>query len=167
MNLIELAKAERKRNLENEEALTSVFSGMEFISENMRISLVSLSYRFFPEWEFIPDHDYNRGQVVRMGWNKFLFPDGGRINPGETPATSNRCKLFRDSSGFDPDGAKRHWIREEFCLLGFPRWWERNPGRPEQYGWYRANQRIVDGATEPPNDTHNWEFMGGDYQPPL
>ena len=132
---------------------------MRFTNEDSRVSLVTLPYIYFPEFVFIQNHDYERGEVVRIGSNKYLFPDGGRIDHGQTPATSNRCLLHRDRSSYEPDGARRQWVREEFCLQGWLRYWT-NASRPQENGWYRVRVRRVMDSTNPAGASDRWEFMG-------
>jgi len=148
-----------------EDALVSVFTGMEWLSETMRIALVNTPWQFIPEWTAFPqNHDYFRSQAVRMEWNKYLFPDGGRLDAGQTPATSPRCWLFRDQFSFDPDGEKRLWTRNEFHLQNFWRW-DESASQTNRRGWFRTKNRVVHGATPPPNDEANWEYMGTDNPP--
>jgi len=146
-----------------ETAVTGLFAGMEFISESMKIILFNTDYRFIPEFVYIPNYDYFRGQAVRVGWNKYRT-DGGRLDPGQTPANSPRFELFRDNASYDPDGANRHVVREEFLLQGVWRW-DETSGQTSQHGWYKTIRPVVQSATPPYNDTTNWEFMGNEEPP--
>ena len=142
-----------------DELLPAVISGLRFTTESARVNLVQMPYKYFPEFVPDPQRDYDRGEVTRMSWNKYLLPDGGRIDQGQTPATSNRCLLHRDTASFDPDGEKRIWVREELCLLGMWRWDEES-GNSAQHGWYEVITRLVASATPPYNDGANWEYKG-------
>jgi len=146
--------------------LPSIVSKLRFLTENDRITLTQFPYDCFPEFVWIQDRDYDRGEVIRFNNYKYLLLDGGRIDEGQTPATSNRCLLHRDIASYDIDGTIRKWVREEFCLQDFWRWWDADSNKPQQHGWYRVKVRLVNDATDPPNATDRWEFMGSEIDPP-
>jgi hypothetical protein len=145
--------------VETSDALMSaIISSLRFTTESMRITLLSIPYIYLPEYSFVQDRDYERGEAVRMGSDKWLTLDGARLSQNETPETSPRFLLHRDSSSFDPDGTKRNWVREELCLQDFWRWDE--SASQDKHGWYRVKTRLIASATPPPNDDTNWAFMG-------
>jgi len=90
--------------------------------------------------------------------------DNNELDQGQTPETSPRFTLHRDTKSFNEDGTKRKWYREEMCLYGTWRWDEES-NNTEQHGWYRVKTRLVASAIPPYNDDANWEFMG-DENPP-
>jgi len=79
----------------------------------------------------------------------------GRIDVDNPPPTNPLCKLFRDSGRYDPDGTPRNWVREEYCLKGFERYYD--GGDPQRTDWYAVKSGRVDSATPPPNDAQNWQ----------
>ena len=124
------------------------------VSERNMVALVKLPAFLFPE--YVPDgqREYQRGEVIRVGNNKYLLQNWGKIDPKNSPRIENGrvepslCKLFRD-------GGRYEWVREEFCLRGFERYYD--DGDPGRTGWYRVVSESVDSGTPPPNDSQNWE----------
>jgi len=159
------AMIELKDKVDNVEgALVSVFGSMAYTTESMRIALFNTPWQFIPEWEDIPGYDFFLGQAVRVSWNKYVFPDGGRLNPGQTPATSPSAWLVRDMASFDPDGEKRIWTKDEFCLRNVWRW-DESSNQDNKRGWFMTIKNVVHGSTPPPNDEANWAFMGTEDPP--
>jgi len=118
------------------------------VSERNAISLVNMPYIVFDE--YVPDgnREYQRGEVIRIDKEKYLLQNWGKIDPSDPPRIEDNqvrpslVKLFRDGGLYD-------WVREEFCLEGFPR---RYDGIV-----YRLKSNVCDSATPPPNDPQNWE----------
>ena len=123
------------------------------VSERCMTALVKLPA--LPFEEYVPDgnREYERGEVIRVGNNKFLIQNWGKIDPANPPRVENGqvqpqlCKLFRDSGRYE-------WVKEEFCLLGFERYYD--DGDENRTGWYRVVSNVVDSGTPPPNDDRNW-----------
>ena len=111
-------------------------------------ALVRLPYLLFPA--YVPDGDrqYNQGEVIRVGAEKYLLQNWGGIDPNTPPPTNPLCKLFRD-------GGRYPWVREEYCLKGFERYYD--DGDPNRTGWYAVTADYVDDATPPPNAPNMWE----------
>ena len=126
------------------------------VSERNMIALVKLPSLLFAE--YVPDgnREYQRGEVIRVGSNKFLLQNWGKIDPSNPPRIENNqvqpslCKLFRDNGRYD-------WVKEEFCLKGFKRYY--NDGDPNRTGWYVVVSERVDSGTPPPNDSMNWSKL--------
>jgi len=142
-----------------DELMLKIFSSQRYTTESERINLLDIPYKYIKEFVYIEDYNYDRGEAVRTGWNKWVAPDGGTLNQNETPETSPRFLLHRDSASFDPDGTKRHYVGEEMCLLGTWRWDEES-GNSAQHGWYMVKTRLVASKTPPYNDGANWEYKG-------
>ena len=121
-------------------------------------ALVRMPAMFFTFAEYVPDGErmYLRGDVVKIGANKYLLQGDGRIDPSKPPPENSLCKLFRDSGRYDPDGTPRSWVREEYCLKDFARYW--TDDNPQKTGWYRVKAERVDDATPPPNSV-SWELI--------
>lgn len=123
-------------------------------SERNMVALVKLPALLFAE--YVPDGErvYERGEVIRVGSNKFLIQNFGKIDPNNPPRIESNqvepslCKLFRDGGRYD-------WVREEFCLQGFERYYD--DGDANRTGWYRVISARVDSGTPPPNDYQHWE----------
>jgi len=120
------------------------------VSERNSVALVKLPSLLFPE--YVPDgnREYNRGEVIRVGSEKYMFTNWGKIDPNNPPRIEGTqvqpslVKLYRDSGRYN-------WVREEFCLQGFERYYE-DTGNPSNTGWYRVISDVADGAAPPPND---------------
>ena len=133
----------------------SVGEAFQYINwfESME-ALVRLPFSMFAE--YVPDgnRDYERGEVVRSGCNKWLLQGNGRLDPNKALDAQSLLKLLRDSNSHDPDGTPRNWHREEYCLKGFQRYYD--DGDPGRTGWYEVISERVDSATNPNNDMQNW-----------
>jgi len=105
-------------------------------------ALVRASFTIFSE--YVPDgtREYNRGEVVRDGANKWLLQNWGRLDPNIPLNQNPLLKLFRD-------GGRYEWVREEYCLKGFERYYDGD--------WYKVIAERADSAIPPPNDGQNWE----------
>jgi len=108
-------------------------------------ALARLPYPLFPEYAPDGQREYKRGEVVRVGHEKYLLENWGRIDPNVPPPMNPLCKLFRD-------GGRYPWVQKEYCLKGYER--EYNGA------WYRVISERVDSGTTPPNDYQNWERVG-------
>ena len=116
--------------------------------------LATIPARFVPKYAYRSEN-WERGEFFRVGNDKYLVQNDGRIDAGEPPPVNPLCKLFRDESGYGPDGSMRLWVREEFCVKGTERYYD--GGDPQRTGWYIVISDRVDSATPPPNDAQNWE----------
>jgi len=135
---------------------------LDIISERDFRGCLRLPATLYPEYVPDPEIDYKRGMVLRMPGDKvskYAFTGDGRIQNGNPPPINSLLKLVRNLAG------RYRWVREEFCEKGMWRWWDNDPNRPEQHGWYEVIADIVDDATEPPNATNRWEFKGSDNPP--
>jgi len=134
-------------------AITEAIGYLKFLpSTNNYIALVTFPYLLFEE--YVPDGNrmYERGQVVRVDKEKYLLQGDGRIDIDRPPPINSLCKLFRDGGEYD-------WVREEFCLKGFVRYWE-NPERPQDTGWYKViADNAGDNNTPPPGVPTAWEKL--------
>ena len=121
---------------------------IDFWTAKNQEALVRLPYIVFAEYVPDPQREYERGEVVRMGCNKYLLQNFGKIDPANPPPTNSLCKLFRDKNSHDPDGTDREWVKEEYCLKGFER----------KYNgiWYVVIADRVDSGTPPINDAASW-----------
>jgi len=132
----------------SEEYLGDIISTLDFsLSEKMFTVLVKLPATLFPEYVPDPNKRYDKGEVVRTSdTDKYMAQNQTTtsVHPSENPG----FKLFRDSGRYP-------WVREEFCLRGFERYYD--DGDPGRTGWYRVITTSVDSATPPPNDYQNWE----------
>lgn len=127
------------------------------LSENNFTALAKLPYILFAEYIPDPDKMYYRGEVIRVKDNKYLIQNQGRIENDRPPHINSLCKLFRDSKRYDFDGNVRFWVREEWCLFGYERYYE-NPDRPQDNGWYRVKTNHAEGNnTQPPGMPNIWE----------
>jgi len=101
---------------------------------------------------YVPDPDrmYNRGEVVRIGAEKWLLQNWGRIEVDKPPHINPLCKLFRDAGRYP-------WFSEEYCLNGFERYWE-DPDS-NRTGWYRLIADRIDDSTAPPFNPQAWEKL--------
>ena len=147
-------------------ALPAIIGTLRFINEDNRVTLVQLSWKLFqPEWAPNPDRQWQRGEVARMGWNKWLsIADNVRIPQGQTPETHSSFLLHRSTASFNPDGTKCGWVREEFVLRGTWRWFD-NPQRPQETGWYELLAEVFDGAQTPPQIPNIWAYRGNENPP--
>ena len=116
-------------------------------------ALVRLPYIVFAE--YVPDgqREYERGEVIRVGCNKYLLQNWGKIDPAIPPPINPLCKLFRDKSAYDPDGTPREWVKEEYCLRDFERLYNGL--------WYIVIADRVDSGTPPSNDAASWAVKPG------
>jgi len=141
-------------------AFGSVMQAVKFIdfsvSERNKIALVTMSWTAFEAYVADGNREYLRGDVVRVGTEKYLIQNDGKIDPANPPRIEGTqvqpslCKLFRDS-------ARYPWVREEFCLKGFERYYD--DGDPGRTGWYRVISNVVDSATPPNALPQNWEKL--------
>ena len=113
-------------------------------------ALVRAPFMFFPE--YVPDsnREYNRGEVVREGGNKWLFENWGKLDPSIPLEQQPLLKLFRDSRQYD-------YFPGEYCLKDFPRYFH-DPD-PQRDGLYVVISERVDSKTPPPNDAQNWQKL--------
>ena len=127
---------------EKGKAITKGIGYMRFLpATNNYTALVTLPYMCFEEYAPDGQRMYERGEVVRVGREKYLLQGDGRIDVDKPPPVNPLCKLFRDSGRYP-------WVREEYCLQGFER---------EYNGeWYKVIADRVDDATIPPN-SQAWE----------
>ena len=119
------------------------------VSERNYDALVRLPSLLFAAYEADGSREYARGEVVRVGNNKFLMQNWGKIDPANPPRIEDGvvlpslCKLFRDGGRYD-------WVREEWCIRGYERYYE-DKSRPENTGWYRVvMSNAGDNNTAPP-----------------
>jgi len=132
------------------EYLGQIISSMDFsASGKMFITLVKLPACLFPE--YVPDGEriHFKGDVIRQENEKYLMQNQGRLDPNIPLSQQPILKLFRDSGPYP-------WVREEFCLRGFERYYD--DGDPGRTGWYRVISANVDSATPPPNSA-DWEKL--------
>jgi len=126
------------------------------VSERNHIALVKLPALLFKE--YVPDgnREYQRGEVIRVGTEKYLLQNFGKIDPNNPPRIEGNqvqpslCKLFRDAERYN-------WVREEFCLKGFERYFD--DGDPVRTGWYIVISDVVDNAAPPNALPQNWEKL--------
>ena len=134
---------------EKGKAITQAIGLLRFLpSDNNFKALVTFPYILFEE--YLPDTNrmYERGEVVRVGREKYLFQGDGRLD--KSPKESPLCKLFRDAGRYE-------WVREEYCIEGFIRHWK-NPSKPDENGWYRVvTDNAGDNVTPPPGVPWVWE----------
>jgi len=104
-----------------------------------------------------PDPTLNRerGEAFRIGEDKWLVQNNGRIELDKPPNINPLCKLFRDKRRYDSKGNRRDWVREEYCLRGFERYEENDD--PKRAGWYEVIVDNVDDATRPSQAPQNWK----------
>jgi len=134
---------------EKGKAITQAIGYLRFIPSTPNYTaLVTFPYLCFQEYTPDPDRMYDRGEVIRVGREKYLIQNDGRIDPNIPPPENSLCKLFRDGGRYD-------WVREEFCLKDFERYYD--DGDPWRSGWYKVISNNVDSSTPPPNDDQNWE----------
>ena len=112
------------------------------VSERNFTALVKLPALLFTEYAEDPQREYNRGEVIRVGNNKYLLQNWGKIDADRPPPVNPLCKLFRD-------GGRYEWVREEWCIQGFERYWE-NAERPQDTGWYRVIAASAGDNNTPP-----------------
>ena len=95
--------------------------------------------------EYVPDgqREYQRGEVVRIKHEKYLLENWGKIDPAIPPDKNPLCKLFRD-------GGRYPYVPKEYCLKGYPRYWE--DANPEREGWFEVIAEMVDDSTPPPDN---------------
>ena len=107
-------------------------------------ALARAPYMFFPS--YVPDalREYNRGEAFRIGHEKYLLQNWGKLDPNIPLSEQSLCKLFRDSGRYP-------WVREEYCLKGYERLYNGV--------WYRVIAERVDDATPPPNNAQAWEAV--------
>ena len=110
-------------------------------SERNYEALATLHYLYFDEYTPDPNRMYLRGEVIRVGNEKYLLTNQGRIDINKPPPINSLCKLFRDSFVYE-------WVREEFCMAGFIRTYN---------GIKYQALRNVDDATPPPNNPQSWK----------
>jgi len=128
------------------------------------IALTDLPAIWFEEYAPDPDRQYVRGHVLKMpgdNISKYLSEhDGVRIQASRPPGhPDNRdFKLFRNG------GRYRH-VRGEFVRKGWWRWWDSDPGRQQQHGWYEMLSEHNDENHDPPNVPHIWAFKGSQDPP--
>ena len=87
--------------------------------------------------------DYERGNVVIDGINKYLLQGDGRLD-NRPLSEQSLLKLFRDDGEYE-------WVREEYCLNG---WIRVYMGKR-----YEVISDYVDSATPPSNDERNWKLV--------
>jgi len=137
------------RAFDTGKSIGEAFAFIDFFSGKGPEALVRLPYLLFPE--YVPDlqRDYQRGEVIRVGSNKYLLQNWGRIDIDRPPEINPLCKLFRDGGRYD-------WVREEYCIKGFERYYD--DGDPERTGWYRViADNAGDNNTPPPGVPMIWE----------
>jgi len=149
---------------------------LRFICESDYRALLRFSATSFDAYEPDPQKNWERGQVVFNPddvVSKFLFTGDGRLNEqprivrqdGELRVVPNIVRLHRNVHG------RHRRVRDEFCETGMWRWWDDDPNREAQHGWYRVREgndgRIltVSDSTPPPNNTSVWEYMGKENPP--
>jgi len=135
---------------------------LDIVSERDFRGCLRLPATLYPEYAPDPEKNYARGMVLKMpgdAVSKYVFTGDGRIPNDRPPPINSLLKLIRNLVG------KYRWVREEFCEMGMWRWWDADPNRPHQHGWYEVIRPVVDDATEPPNATDRWAFMGNDNPP--
>jgi len=123
-------------------AITSGISKLRFLPGGDDYdALIDFPYQYFMAYE--PSDDMIlRGKVRRVGREKWCAQSDLRLtNP---PSVDVGWKLFRDSGEYD-------YMREEYCLKGFPR---RYNGK-----LYVVIADRVDDATPPPNNPQSWQEM--------
>ena len=116
-------------------------------------ALVRLPAFLFQEYTVDGERMYERGEVLRMPGDlvsKYLLQGDGRIDPSNPPPTNSLCKLFRNNGRFD-------WVREEYCIKDFERYYDDGS---ERKGWYRVTAANAgDNNTPPPNAPQVWEKL--------
>ena len=123
--------------------ITEGISFIRFIPSTPNFTaLVTLPYTLFEKYKPDGSRMYERGEVVRVDKEKYLLQNDGKIDPANPPPTNPLCKLFRDDRRYN-------WVREEFCLRGFERYYD--GGDPGRTGWYRVIAAVADSATPPPS----------------
>ena len=132
-----MTKREEGRGLGESVKRTNYFNNM--------MALAYLPYVYVPEYVHDTQREYMRGEVTRVGVNKFLLQGDGRLNEQpyieDNQAKPSLVKLFRDAGRYE-------WVREEYCIKGFERSYN---GK-----WYRVTAEIVDDST-PPGNSQAWE----------
>lgn len=138
-------------------SIGEAFQYIDFFSGKGPDALVRLPYLIFPEYVPDPQRDYQRGEVIRVGNNKYLLQNWGKIDDNNPPRIEGTqcypplCKLFRDSGRYD-------WVREEYCIKGFERYYD--DGDPNRTGWYRViTENAGDNNTPPPGVPQTWEKL--------
>lgn len=135
-----------------EEYLGDIVSSMDFsVSERMKIKLVQLPARLFPQ--YVPDtnRNYDRGEAFADGdVNKWMAQNNTRLDPNIPLHEQPNLQLFRDGNG------DYEYFPGEGCLRGFRRRFE-NVNRPEENGVYEVTVNYVDSKTPPPNDYQSWK----------
>jgi len=145
------------RAFETGKSIGEAFRYIDFFSGKGPEALVRLPYLLFPEYVADGSRDYERGEVIRVGAEKYLLQNWGRIDPANPPRIEGTqvfpsiCKLFRDSGRYD-------WVREEYVIKGFERYY--SDGDPSRTGWYRCiADNAGDNNTPPSGVPTVWEKL--------
>ena len=118
-----------------------------FVGGNQK-ALAKMPYQVFAEHSIDPNKEWNQGQVTRVGHEKYLLENWGRINT--VPSKSPICRLFRDKRLYD-------WMPKEFCLRGFRRYYK-DAGNPQNTGNYIVIQDDAgENNTPPPGVPSVWD----------
>jgi len=158
-----MSKAEIIRNL-----LQGVSEGITFfdvINERGYRGCLRMPAMLYPEYAPDPDRQYARGYVLKMpgdNISKYVtINDNIRIQNDKPPGhPDNRdFRLVRNLTG-----RFRH-VREEFCEKGAWRWWDEDPSKPQEHGWYELTAAVFDGNQAPPQIPNIWTFRGNENPP--
>jgi hypothetical protein len=137
---------------------TDAISMLRFLpATNNYNALIKFPYSWFQKIKPLNER-YERGEVLQDNGYKYLAEnDNISVDPGRP--LEEQFKLFRDPNAYDEDGTPRLYVPKEYCLKGFPRWYE-SESRPEDTGWWEVYSDRVDSAIPPPSDGQNWRFIG-------
>jgi hypothetical protein len=147
--------------------MSGVSEGIAFfdvISERSFRGCLRVPATLYPEYVPDPNRNYLRGTVLKMpddNVSKYVFTGDGRIPNDRPPGhpEQRQLRLVRNRTG-----RFRH-VREEFCEQGMWRWWDADPNRQEQHGWYELIVPIFDGNQDPPQIPQIWAFRGNENPP--
>jgi len=149
------------------ELMQNMAEGLTFfdvISERDYRGCLRMPATLYPEYEPDPNKNYLRGTVLKNpddNISKYVFTGDGRI-PNDRPPGHPEQRLLRLVR--NTTGRFRH-VREEFCEKGALRWWDADPNRPEQHGWYELTAPVFDGNQDPPQIPQTWTYRGKENPP--
>jgi len=152
------------------EQFLGIGEGLAFfdvLSERDYRGLLRLPASLYKRNEYKPDPEkqYPRGYVLKMpgdNISKYVATnDNIRIPNNRPPGHPEQrdFRLVRNMTG------KFRYIREEFLERGAWRWWDTDPNRQEQHGWYELTAQVWSENQEPWQNPQAWAYKGKENPP--